>query len=275
MRTLKTWAFLVALIGSLILAASCAKKDSNVLRVGMECAYAPFNWTQTTDQNGAVKIDNATGYAYGYDVMMAKKIADGLGRKLAIVKIEWDGLIPAVQNDKIDAIIAGMCMTQKRAQAVDFSGAYYSANLIMITTGEGKYGKAKTLKDFAGAKVTSQLNTVGYGVLDQIAGATVLPGMDTTPSMLVALEAGKIDAYSTDLPTGLAVLRTNPKVKIVDFKDGGGFTVNQSDVDRDVAVKKGRKQLLDPINQFLARVSEADRAAMMQEAIDKQPLGSQ
>ena len=73
-----------------------SKKDDNVLRVGMECAYAPFNWTQETEEvaNGdkAVKIYGSDYYAYGYDVMMAKKIADELGMELEIHKVEWDSI---------------------------------------------------------------------------------------------------------------------------------------------------------------------------------------
>ena len=52
--------------------------DKKVLKVAMECGYAPYNWTQPDDSNGAVPINDSSDYAYGYDVMMAKKIADEL-----------------------------------------------------------------------------------------------------------------------------------------------------------------------------------------------------
>ena len=64
--------------------------DKKVLKVAMECSYAPYNWTQPTDANGAVKISGGSDYAYGYDVMMAKKIADELGYTLESVKLDWD-----------------------------------------------------------------------------------------------------------------------------------------------------------------------------------------
>jgi ABC-type amino acid transport/signal transduction systems, periplasmic component/domain len=255
-----------------LVASGCSGKDTKVFRVGMECAYAPFNWTQQTDANGAVKIADSSVYANGYDVQVAKKLAASLGKELVVVKTEWDGLIPAVQNGKIDAIIAGMCGTPKRAQAVDFSKTYYNAKIIMITLGSSKYAKASSLKDFASATVTSQLNTVGYDLLSQVEGAKVLPGMDTTPSLLVALLAGKIDAYSTDIPTGLSIIKSNPQVKIVDFPDGTGFKVDPTQVERDIAVKKGSAPLLDKVNKFLETLSDADRAALMQNAIDTQPL---
>ena len=73
-------------------------EDDNVLTVAMECGYAPYNWTQPTDANGAVQIKDSPDYAYGYDVMMAKHIAEELGMELEIVKLDWDALVPAVQS---------------------------------------------------------------------------------------------------------------------------------------------------------------------------------
>src|SRR5699024_9873039 len=76
--------------------------DSDVLRVGMEVNYAPFNYSQVNDANGAVPVVNSTNeYANGYDVQIAKLIADKLGKKLEIYKIEWDGLPPALTSGKI------------------------------------------------------------------------------------------------------------------------------------------------------------------------------
>src|SRR5699024_7066747 len=98
------------------------KTPENEFRVGMETAYAPFNWTQTTDANGAVLKNGEKGaYAGGYDVEMAKKIADGLGKDLVVVPIQWDGLVPALKSGKIDAIIAGMSPTEERRKEIDFT----------------------------------------------------------------------------------------------------------------------------------------------------------
>ena len=86
--------------------------EDGVLTVGMECAYAPYNWTQADDSNGAVPIVNNPGsYANGYDVMVAKKICETYGWELEIMAIEWDGLTPALNAGTIDAVIAGQSMT--------------------------------------------------------------------------------------------------------------------------------------------------------------------
>ncbi|PKC51292.1 hypothetical protein RhiirA1_484070, partial [Rhizophagus irregularis] len=73
--------------------------------------YPPFNWTQKDDSNGAVKIEGSNEYAGGYDVEIAKRVADALGKELVIVKTDWDGLLPALDTKVIDAIIAGMSPT--------------------------------------------------------------------------------------------------------------------------------------------------------------------
>lgn len=65
----------------LCLGMSHIVKADEYLRIGMEAAYAPFNWTQEDDSNGAVKIDGTNQYANGYDVQIAKKVAEGLGKK--------------------------------------------------------------------------------------------------------------------------------------------------------------------------------------------------
>ena len=96
----------------------------------MECATPPYNWTQSDDSNGAVAIRGSSDYAYGYDVMMAKKIADALGQNVQIVKLDWDSLIPAVMSGDVDCVIAGQSITAERAAQVDFSDPYYYASII-------------------------------------------------------------------------------------------------------------------------------------------------
>ena len=100
-------------------------EETKTLRVAMECGYAPYNWTQPTDANGAVKIADSTEYAYGYDVMMAKHICEELGWELEIVKLDWDSLVPAVISGTVDCVIAGQSITSERLQVVDFTEPYY------------------------------------------------------------------------------------------------------------------------------------------------------
>ena len=73
--------------------------EDGVFTIAMECAYAPYNWTQSDDSNGAVAIANVPGsYANGYDVMIGKKIAEANGWQLEVVQSDWDSLVPGVQT---------------------------------------------------------------------------------------------------------------------------------------------------------------------------------
>ena len=107
--------------------------SNGTLKIAMECNYQPFNWTQTTDVNGAVKISNVSGmYANGYDVQVAKYIAAELGMALEVYAYEWDSLIPGLQAGTYDGIIAGMSPTADREEVVDFTDCYYNSNLVII-----------------------------------------------------------------------------------------------------------------------------------------------
>lgn len=116
-----------------VLTSSNTDVSNGTLRISMECAYDPFNWTQTTAANGAVPIQGSSNtYANGYDVQVAKYIAAELGMSLEIYAYEWDALIPAVQSGAVDGIIAGMSPTAERMLEVDFTNCYYRSNLVII-----------------------------------------------------------------------------------------------------------------------------------------------
>lgn len=248
--------------------ASDTSKTEDTFKVGMEAGYAPFNWTQKDDSNGGVKIDGASEYAGGYDVEIAKKIAEDLGKKLVIVKTEWDGLIPALESGKIDAVIAGMSPTAERKEAIDFSDNYYKSELVMVVKKGGKYNGATSLKDFSGAKVTAQLSTFHYSVIDQIAGVQKQTAMDNFSAMRVALESGVIDAYVSELPEGISAESNSNNFKMIELKDG--FKASEEDVAIAVGVKKG-SELASKINSTLSKISESDRKTIMDNAIKNQP----
>lgn len=122
-------------IGELAISNSAPAETTGTLRVAMECAYAPFNWTQRDSSNGAVPISsegNEGLYANGYDVQIAKFIANELGLKLEIYSVEWDSLVTGVQEGTYDAIVAGMSPTAQRAEVIDFSDIYYTSNLVVV-----------------------------------------------------------------------------------------------------------------------------------------------
>ena len=284
MRIRRFMVLLVALAAaaSLVFAGgskeSAAASDSGrpVLRVAMECGYAPYNWTQTTDANGAVQISGSTDYAYGYDVMMAKLIAERLGYDLEIVKLDWDSLVPAVLSNTVDCVIAGQSITTERLQMVDFTEPYYYASIICLVDKDSEYVDAKGVQDLAGATCTSQMNTVWYDVcLPQIPDANILPAQDSAPAMLVALNSGRVDLICTDMPTGQAALVAYPDMRLLDFSGSDDdFQVSQEEINIGISLNKKNTELKDAINSVLETLTVDDFNRMMDEAISVQPLAN-
>ncbi|WP_036216118.1 transporter substrate-binding domain-containing protein [Lysinibacillus sphaericus] len=280
----RKWLLVMISIMTAIVLAACGtsgKKESSSgdagadkeegggeFRIGMEAGYPPFNWTQQNDANGAVKIADNAEYAGGYDVQMAKKIAEGLGKELVIVKLEWDGLVPALQSNKIDAIIAGMSPTEERKKTIDFTENYYTSDFVMVIKKGSKYEGVKSIQDFSGAKITSQLNTSNYNVIDQIKGVNKQTAMESFPAMRVALEAGKIDGYVAERPEGISAAAANDKFTYVAFEEG--FDTDLSNTSIAVGLRKDDANL-EKINEILKGISEDDRQAIMEEAISQQP----
>lgn len=249
---------------------------TKTLRVAMECGYAPYNWTQTDASNGAVKIAGSNDYAYGYDVMMAKLIAEKLGYDLEIVKLDWDSLVPAVQSGSVDCVIAGQSITSSRLEMVDFTTPYYYATIVCLTNRDSAYASAQGVDDLAGGTCTSQLGTIWYDVcLPQIENANILPAQESAPAMLVALNSGRVDFICTDMPTAQAAVVAYPNMKILDFAGSDNdFQVSQEEINIGISVSKSNSELTQAINGVLAELTVDDFNSMMNEAISVQPLSN-
>ncbi len=254
--------------------ASTSAGTKKVLKVGMECAFAPYNWTQADNSNGAIQISNSSGeYANGYDVMMAKKIADAIGYDLEIVKTEWDGLAPGVASGKLDVAIAGMSITKERLATVDFTDVYYKASIYALVKSDSKYASAKSVADLKGATCTSQQNTIWYDMLKQIPDAKIQPAMKNVPALIVALTSGKTEVFVTDKPTAMGASYANKNLKMLDFTaSSDDFKASEEDVNLGIAVSKKAPELKAAINKALSGISTADRDQIMQDAIKNQPL---
>ena len=253
--------------------------DDGVFTVGMECAYAPYNWTQMDDSNGAVPISNVPGaYANGYDVMIAQKIADANGWTLEIVSSAWDSLCPAVQAGTMDANIAGQSMTAERMKEVDMAGPYYYATIVVLTTKDSPYANATSIADLAGGTCTSQSGTIWYdSCLPQIENANLLAPADSAPAMIMQLQTGAVDYVCTDMPTALAAVAKDDNLVILNFSGTDGdfqFASEEElaeNVNIGISVKQGNTELADAINSVLSTMTEDDFNALMDQAIAIQP----
>ena len=264
---------ILALVLAMTMALGASALAEGTLRVGMECDYAPFNWTQTEASDTAVALPDGT-WADGYDVQIALLIAQGLGMDLEVVKTDWEGLPMAVMSGKIDAIIAGMSATEERKVTLDFTDNYYESDLVIVVRADGAYTGAASLADFAGAKLTAQLGTFHYDVLAQAKDAQIQTAMETFPAMITALKAGAIDGYVSERPGAVSAVAANPELTFVEFAEGAGFEASQDDTAVAVALQKG-SPLVDQINEILAGITPEQREELMQWAVDNQPLAAE
>lgn len=253
--------------------------EDGVLSIAMECAYAPYNWVQNDDSNGAVPIDNVPGsYANGYDVMIAKKICEANGWELKVSQSDWDSLVPGVQSGMFDAVIAGQSMTAERSEQVDFAGPYFYATIVCVTKKDSPFASAASIADLSGGKCTAQIATIWYDqCLPQIQGAKVQSASETAPAMLMALETGAVDFICTDMPTAQGAVAAYPDMTILDFSSTDGdfqFSdeVRAENVNIGISVRKGNTELKDMINSALTGMTADDMNELMAQAIAIQPL---
>lgn len=239
--------------------------DGDVLRVGMECNYAPYNWSQADDSDGAIAIANVDNmYTNGYDVQVAKKIADSLGKKLEIYAYEWDSLIPGVQSGNLDMIIAGMSPTSERKEKIDFSDNYFTSNLVIVTKKDA-LGDVKTVADLKDKKIAAQSGTFHLAALTEQSEAKVSELADFS-TMFIALGAGTIEGYVAEEPTAMAVCEDPAYGYVAFVNNDTGFKVADDDVSIAVGVKKG-SELKDKINGVLADFNTDAQKELMEEMV--------
>ncbi len=245
-------------------------KEGNTLVVGMEAAYAPYNWTTTTETEFTMPLHGQAGaFVDGYDVVIAKKIAEELGLKLVIKAIDWDGLIPALQAGTIDVIIAGMSPTAVRKETVNFSSEYYRASQVMVVRTDSKYANATSISEFSGAEVIAQLGTLQDDLVDQIPGVKRGTALESYNAITNAVTSGVSDAFIAELPVAISITSSNPQLKYIQFDSENGFTVLEEDVVSAVAVRKVDNELLEAINGVLEKLSVESKEAWMTLAVSR------
>lgn len=247
-----------------------ANPSNGQLRVGMECAYAPNNWQESEATATNVPIENVPGgYAEGYDVQFARIIAEQLGMELVIVKLSWDGLIDALNQGQIDAIIAGMMDTAERRESINFSAPYHETVYGVMLYKDSEYVGAASINDFAGASVLGQKDTALDTVIDQMAGVNHLTPVDSVPDMISRLQQHACDALVINVENSDGYLASNPDFVVLTFEGDAGFELPSAGAC--VGLRKSDTGLLEKINAALATVDDAARDEMWKLAVDTQP----
>lgn len=261
---------------SLTMLASCgSSSESKTLRIGLECDYAPFNWTETEANSYTYAIKGTNQYADGYDIQVGKYLAEKMDYKLEVVKLEWDALIPALSNGTINAVIAGMTDTEERRESIDFSDEYYRSELVLVVRSSSTYASATSLSSFANAKFVSQVSTVTDEVIDDWVTAynvKHLSALSDFPTCAIAVQNGTADAMTAEYPVANAIVNSSKgsdhELSIVHF-DQTILGDKTKELGVSVGIKKGDSELQSAINTALAGLSQTARNEMMLSAISR------
>ena len=268
---------------SAMAAGVCAEEEKEVLRVGMECAYAPFNWTQdeavTPDGSEAVQIYGSDFYAYGYDVAVAKMIAEELGMDVEIHKSEWSSIGISMDSGDYDCIIAGMGRTEEREMAYSFTEPYYYRDNCIVVKKGGAYENVKGLSELAGTgcRLTTQLGTGWIPLLDQVEGAVTGTNFETTSECFMAISNDVADVCIVDLPTAQSALMTNEDLVIIELDPEDSFTGDDAMVNVCIATRKDDTELRDKIQGAMDAIGWNDKEKMdelMASVITQQPAAN-
>ena len=249
-------------------AAGATLGDGVTLRVGMEAAYAPYNWQVSEESEFTIPIENVSGaYADGYDVQVAKRIAEALGMEPVAVKLDFAGLIDALNNGQIDIVCAGMSVDPDRAQSADFSDSYIDDDIVMITTKDSPYAGATTFADLAGASIMGQAATMFNDVIEQIPDINHMTPGETVPIVVESLASGTSDIITYSMLSVPKLLETYPdfvELEMTDKFEGSVMPDN-------AAIAKGQEDVLEEINEVINAIPEDERQQMWNDCMDRQP----
>lgn len=267
------------LVFTLIAMTSCGatEAENDKLIIGMECGYQPFNWTVNTASEYTLPINGSNKYADGFDIQIAKYLSEQTGKEVIIKKIEWDGLIPALQYGEINMILAGMTDTPKRRENIDFTDVYLKSDLaFLIKTENLPAGNSKDnpisyqelLELFDGKSLICQSAVVGDEFIDtyfsSVEGYNIHHNTPVSTYPLAALDVklGAAFAMPAELPVieamtnlgGLSVLYVD--YSFLSAEDLNGLTIS-------IGIKKGNTELAEEINAALALLTDAQKASWM------------
>lgn len=260
----------IVLVAITLVACGGNDNDSQVLVVGLEADYPPFNWSETESNDYNYPISGQPNlYAAGYDVEMAKLIAEELGMELEIRMIGWESLIASVQNDQIDLIIAGMTPTASRREQIDFTDAYYTVENVVVALADGPLRDMNNLDDLEGFKGIGQATTL-YDTLVEFVeenhGAERITPLDTVPQVANAVINGVADFTIVELPVALGLINVYDELTIVYEPETNVFNLTDDDLILAIGVNKGRNDFLGLVNAALATITEEQRTTIMAEA---------
>ena len=265
---MKKYLLMILLLGVVGFYAHEYFAEKRVLRIGVECDYAPNNWEEDRQSDSNFPIVNHKGfYAEGYDLQIAKRVADKMNADLEVKKVAWKDLPDALNKNEIDAIFSGMLDTEARKKFAAFSDVYDVTRTectITVNT-SSPYADSQSIADFSGAKLVAQKGTHLDDVIDQIDGVIHMPPVESISSMLEMVVQAKVDGTVVNLDTGQTYERMHENLRVIRFPEGEGFKLNFTGIC--AGVRKKDTALLQEINDALAKISPRERRMLMDRTI--------
>ena len=247
------------------------KEKPLILRVGVECDHAPYNWEEDTKTDANFPLANKLGYyTDGYDVQMAALVAEKLGAKVVFIQLNFNDLIKALNRKEIDAIFSGMVDTEERWKVISFSTPYEvrKVEYAVLLSHQSKYAHTtKTLQDLEGARILAQKDSRFDEVVDQIPGVIHIPPADTQAEILEKLLNFEVDGTVINYDTGLSYERTNKNLIVVKFSENEGFHLGFNGLC--AGVRKSDEKLLNDINDAINDIPMKQRQKVMDKAISR------
>ncbi|MBQ4556128.1 MAG: ABC transporter substrate-binding protein/permease [Clostridia bacterium] len=247
----------IALVMLMLLTCSIgifADEAKEVLKVGITCDNLPFSWEQEADGNAKlVKINDSELYAYGYDVIIANRMANKLGYTLEIVKLDSNDFVNALEEGKVDAVMSGLVNNDENSEKVDFTVPFYYNNVVTLVKADGEYVSAASVSDLAGANVFVAAEYIDC--LASIPDANAIE-YDDMSAMLEAIVSNECNAAIVNRSYAKAALTTYTELAMLDFYGtDGDYSVPAEQVEICMAVKKGNAELLEALNVELNKLS--------------------
>lgn len=241
------------------------KEEKDVLTIGLEGTYAPFNWMQPYEDEDTWKVENGL-YVAGYDVVIANLISEKLDVDIEVKIINWEGLLPALMAGEIDAIMSGISPLEERKSSIDFTNNYYQSDLVVVVMKNSPFANSTSIHDFVGAKITAQVNTFPYTVIEQMDGVKKMHAYEDFPTMIAGLTSGKIDAYICERTPAIAATINNPNIVYLSLDKTFEYDIVQAA--SSIGMRIGDERIKE-INEVLASITEEERERYMKKSIEK------
>ena len=223
-----------------------AIKAKGTLVVGTSADYSPYEFHAQIDGKDQI---------VGFDIDIAKQFAKDLGVELEVKDMAFDGLLVALQADKVDMIFAGMTPTEERKQNADFSDIYFTATHRFILRSGDEAGITK-IEDLKNKKIGVQKGSIQEGIAKDNFDADNIKSLDKVPDLILDLASKKVDAVLVESTVADLTVQKN---KAAGIAIASGLEVKDPDGGCAIAMKKNSPELLAEINKTLKKLKDENK----------------